>query len=129
GTAVFLTSDPESAPTALMHSLKHYHVLHEQNAILTVEMTEDPYVAEEARAQITPINDLFMKVVLRFGYMEQPNVPKALAVCRKQGWKFDIMATSFFVSRRSLKISRRSLMPRWQDQLLIVVARNARAAR
>ncbi|MFC3726394.1 potassium transporter Kup [Neoaquamicrobium sediminum] len=125
GTAVFLTSDPESAPTALMHSLKHYHVLHEQNAILTVEMTEDPYVAEEARAQITPINDLFMRVVLRFGYMEQPNVPKALAVCRKLGWKFDIMSTSFFVSRRSLKISRRSLMPRWQDKLFIVLARNA----
>lgn len=125
GTAVFLTSDPESAPTALMHSLKHYHVLHEKNAILTVEMTEEPYVAEHRRAKITEINDMFMRVVLRFGYMEQPNVPKALAVCRRQGWKFDIMSTSFFVSRRSLRISRRSLMPRWQDKLFMSLARNA----
>lgn len=125
GTAVFLTSDPQSAPTALMHSLKHYHVLHEKNVILTVVTAEEPHVAEQDRVRIVDLNDLFMRVILTFGYMEQPNIPKALAVCRKRGWKYDIMSTSFFVSRRSLKASARSAMPTWQDKLFIGLARNA----
>ena len=125
GTAVFLTSDPASAPTALMHSLKHYHVLHEKNVILSVVTSEDPYVPEADRATITEINHLFMRVDLKFGYMEQPNVPKALAVCRKKGWKFDIMSTSFFVSRRHLRASSHSGMAHWQNKLFIGLARNA----
>jgi KUP system potassium uptake protein len=71
------------------------------------------------------INDLFMRVKLTFGYMEQPNIPRALAICRKQGWKFDIMTTSFFLSRRSLKASPNSGMPVWQDKLFIGLARTA----
>jgi KUP system potassium uptake protein len=125
GTAVFLTSDPDSAPTALLHSLKHYHVLHEKNVVLTVSTEDQPHVPEQERATIEKVNDLFMKVRLRFGYMEQPNIPKALAICRKQGWKSDIMTTSFFLSRRSLKGSRNSGMPLWQDKLYIALARNA----
>jgi KUP system potassium uptake protein len=125
GTAVFLTSDPDSAPTALLHSLKHYHVLHEKNVILTVATEDHPFVPGRERVEIEPINDLFMRVKLRFGYMEQPNVPKALAICRKKGLKFDIMTTSFFLSRRSLKGSRNSGMPLWQDKLYIALARNA----
>ena len=125
GTAVFLTSDPDSAPTALLHSLKHYHVLHEKNVILTIAGEEQPHVPESERIEIEEINQLFMKVKMRFGYMEQPNIPKALAVCRKQGWKFDIMTTSFFLSRRSLKASRGSGMPFWQDKLYIALAKNA----
>ena len=100
GTAVFLTSDPQSAPTALMHSLKHYKVLHEQNVILSVVTAQQPTVPDSEQVRMEKINDLFMRVTLTFGYMEQPNIPKALAICRKQGWKFDIMTTSFFLSRR-----------------------------
>lgn len=125
GTAVFLTSDPQSAPTALMHSLKHYKVLHEQNVILSVVTAQEPTVRDRDRARMEPINDLFMRVTLTFGYMEQPNIPKALAICRKQGWKFDIMTTSFFLSRRSLKPSANSGMPLWQDKLFIGLARTA----
>ena len=125
GTAVFLTSDPESAPTALMHSLKHYKVLHEQNVILSVVTAQQPVVPDSERVKMEPINELFMRVKLKFGYMEQPNIPKALAICRKQGWKFDIMTTSFFLSRRSLKASPNSGMPRWQDRLFIGLARTA----
>jgi KUP system potassium uptake protein len=125
GTAVFLTSDPESAPTALLHSLKHYHVLHRQNVILTVVTAERPRVPAGERVAIESINPLFMRVTLTFGYMEQPNVPKALAICRKLGWKFDIMTTSFFLSRRTLKRSSHSGMPLWQDRLFIMLARNA----
>ena len=125
GTAVFLTSDPTSAPTALMHSLKHYKVLHEKNVILSVVTAQQPVVADSERAKIEAVNDLFMRVTLTFGYMEQPHIPKALAICRKLGWKFDIMTTSFFLSRRSLKASPSSGMPMWQDKLFIGLARTA----
>lgn len=125
GTAVFLTSDPQSAPTALMHSLKHYKVLHEQNVILSVVTAQQPMVPEKERVKMEKINDRFMRVTLKFGYMERPNVPGALAICRKLGWKFDIMTTSFFLSRRSLKPSPNSGMPRWQDRLFIGLARTA----
>jgi len=74
------------------------------------------------------ISDKFSKVRLRFGFMETPNVPKALAVARKLGWQFDIMSTSFFVSRRSLKPASKSGMPRWQDLLFIELSRSANDA-
>lgn len=125
GTAVFLTSDPFSAPTALMHSLKHYKVLHEHNVILSVVTAQQPKVPDAERVKMEPINDLFMRVTLTFGYMEQPHIPSALAICRKQGWKFDIMTTSFFLSRRSLKSAPNSGMPGWQDRLFIGMARTA----
>ncbi|TPI27233.1 potassium transporter Kup [Mesorhizobium sp. B3-2-1] len=125
GTAVFLTSDPLSAPTALMHSLKHYKVLHEQNVILSVVTAPQPVVPDSDRVKMETVNELFMRVTLTFGYMEQPNIPRALAICRKQGWKFDIMTTSFFLSRRSLKASPNSGMPVWQDRLFIGLARSA----
>ncbi|UCI16646.1 potassium transporter Kup [Mesorhizobium sp. B2-1-8] len=125
GTAVFLTSDPLSAPTALMHSLKHYKVLHEQNVILSVVTAPQPVVPDSERVKMETVNELFMRVTLTFGYMEQPNIPRALAICRKQGWKFDIMTTSFFLSRRSLKASPNSGMPVWQDRLFIGLARSA----
>ncbi|MBI3703865.1 MAG: KUP/HAK/KT family potassium transporter, partial [Rhizobiales bacterium] len=128
GTAVFLTSDPASAPTALLHSLKHYKVLHEKNVILTVETADMPRVDPAERVRIEPVGKTFSRVVLRFGFMETPNVPKALAIARKLGWQFDIMATSFFLSRRSLKPAAHSGMPRWQDRLFIGLTRAANDA-
>jgi KUP system potassium uptake protein len=125
GTAVFLTSDPEFAPTALLHNLKHNKVLHENNVILTIITADTPRVPEEGRVQITPLSKHFSRVSLKFGYMEQPNVPKALAIARKHGWQFDIMATSFFLSRRALRPSPLSGMPVWQDHLFIALARSA----
>jgi KUP system potassium uptake protein len=128
GTAVFLTSDPTSAPTALMHSLKHYKVLHERNVILTVETAPTPRVDLAERVRIEPIGETFQRIVLRFGFMETPNVPKALALARGLGFSFDIMSTSFFLSRRALKPAARSDMPRWQDRLFIALARVANDA-
>jgi KUP system potassium uptake protein len=125
GTAVFLTSDPEFAPTALLHNLKHNKVLHEQNVILTIITEDTPRAREDDRVTIAPVSEHFMRVSLRFGYMETPNVPKALAIARKQGWHFDIMSTSFFLSRRALKPAAHSGMPRWQDRLFIGLAKSA----
>jgi KUP system potassium uptake protein len=128
GTAVFLTSDPVSAPTALLHSLKHYKVLHEKNVILTIETSDGPRVDPAERVRIEPVGKTFSRVVLRFGFMETPNVPKALAIARKLGWQFDIMSTSFFLSRRLLKPAAHSGMPRWQDRLFIGLTRAANDA-
>ena len=125
GTAIFLTSDIEGAPTALLHSLKHYKVLHEKNVILTVITSSAPRVADDEKVRIEAYNELFWRVVVTFGYMETPNIPKALGLARKLGWKFDIMSTSFFLSRRSLKPSKKGGMPFWQDRLFIALARNA----
>ena len=128
GTAVFLTGDPQSAPTALLHSLKHYKVLHEKNAILTVQTTSAPRVAPEERVRIEPLSESFSRVIIQYGFMESPNVPRALAIARKQGWTFDVMSTSFFLSRRALKPAAKSGMPRWQDRLFIWLARSANDA-
>jgi len=128
GTAVFLTSDPSFVPTALLHNLKHNKVLHEHNVVLTIETAHTPRVDLSERFRMEKISDKFSKVRLRFGFMEQPNVPKALAIARKQGWQFDIMSTSFFVSRRSLKASAQSGMPLWQDHLFIALSRSANDA-
>jgi len=128
GTAVFLTSDARSAPTALLHSLKHYKVLHEKNVILTIETAATPHVPKSERVHIEPVGKTFSRVRLRFGFMETPNVPRALAIARKLGWQFDIMSTSFFLSRRSLRPAAHSGMPRWQDRLFIRLARLANDA-
>ena len=125
GTAIFLTSDLEMAPVALMHNLKHNKVLHEKNIILTVVSTETPRVKEDDRVKIDQINDDFKKVTISYGFMESPNLPKALGLCRKLGLKFDIMATSFFLGRRSVVASAQSGMPLWQDKLFIFLMRNA----
>jgi KUP system potassium uptake protein len=125
GTAVFLTSEPAFAPTALLHNLKHNKVLHEHNVVLTIVTNDTPRVSEDERVTMTSISPHFSQVSLRFGYMEQPNVPKALAIARKLGWTFDIMATSFFLSRRSLKPAAHSGMPRWQDRIFIGLAKSA----
>jgi KUP system potassium uptake protein len=128
GTAVFLTSDPNFVPTALLHNLKHNKVLHEHNVILTIETAQTPRVDLSERVRMETLTDKFATVRLRFGFMESPNVPKALVIARKLGWQFDIMSTSFFVSRRSLKPSAQSGMPKWQDHLFIALSRAANDA-
>jgi KUP system potassium uptake protein len=126
GTAIFLTSDPAYAPTALLHSLKHYKALHEKVVILTIETTDEPTVSsDEGRVRLEPISQSFAIVRVAFGFMESPNVPKALALCRKAGLSFDIMATSFFLSRRHLRGAALPSMSRWRRKLYMVLARNA----
>ena len=125
GTAIFLTSDPDVTPVALMHNLKHNKVLHEKNIIATVRNAETPRVPEDQRVKIEKVNDDFKKLIITYGFMESPNVPKALALCRKQGLKFDIMATSVFLGRRSIGPSANSGMPLWQDKLFIFLMKNS----
>ena len=125
GTAVFLTATPDMAPASLMHSLKHFKVLHDKNVILTVSTLNVPRIRDTERVSMEQLSPSFARIQMKFGYLESPNIPKALALCKKQGFKFDIMSTSFILSRRSLRAATKSGMPRWQDQLFFLLMRNS----
>lgn len=128
GTAVFLTGDPESAPTALMHNLKHNRVLHERNIILTIKSEDTPRVVRHERIEIERVSDNFIRVIAHYGFMETPSVPKILEYCKRKDLNIEISQSSFFLSRRSLKTTIRSEMPRWQERLFIFLAGTAEDA-
>jgi KUP system potassium uptake protein len=128
GTAVFLTGDPDFAPTALLHNLKHNKVLHSHNVVLTILSSDLPRVSDDDRVRISHVSERFSRVTLHYGFMETPNVPKALAIARRLGWTFDIMSTSFFLSRRVIRAAAHSGMPLWQDRIFIALAKSAHDA-
>src|SRR3954470_10262283 len=115
GTAVFLTSEPDLAPAALLHNLKHNKILHERNVVVTVKTADTPLVSHDDRIGIERASGNFWRVWMRYGYMETPNIPRGLAPLRKRGFTFDIMGTSFFVSRRSIRPAVCSAMQLCQD--------------
>ena len=128
GTAVFLTGHAGRVPSALLHNLKHNKVLHAQNVIMSIETADVPYVHADDRAIVEKISETFYVVKLKFGFMDEPNIPKAIPALKKLGLKFDVMQTSFFLSRRMLKRAAHSDMPGWQDHLFIWLARRAHDA-
>jgi KUP system potassium uptake protein len=126
GTAVFLTSDPENAPGALLHNLKHNKVLHQRNIILTIKTMDVPWVPEHEQIHISPIcSNEVTRIIAKIGYMQSPRVPRILTMARRNGLDFDIMQTSFFLGRRTIKASAASGMPAWQDNVFIVLSRMA----
>jgi len=125
GTAVFLTSDPNVAPTALMHNLKHNKVLHERVLIICVKTEDVPRVSPAKRFEVEKLSDDFLRATVHFGFMESPRVPAALVAMRKAGLKYDIMTTSFFLGRRSIKESPNSEMPGWQDKLYVALTKQS----
>jgi KUP system potassium uptake protein len=127
GIAVFLTSDADGAPMALMHNLKHNRVLHETNVVLTVRTADTPTVDPALRLKLAQLSDHFWRLEVTFGYMEQPDVPSALADCRRSGLKFDTMNTSYFLGRRTVVVASKRAMPLWQDKLFILLTRNGAA--
>jgi KUP system potassium uptake protein len=125
GTAVYLTAFSGNAPNSLLHNLKHNEVLHEQVVLLTVQVPDEPYVPPNARASVAHLGKGVHHVVLRYGFMEQPDVPRDLAPLADRGVPFDPMRTSYFVGRNSFVEASRSLLPRWQERLFLVLARVA----
>ncbi|GAA4793992.1 potassium transporter Kup [Lysobacter hankyongensis] len=129
GTAVFLTADKTVVPHALMHNLKHNKVLHERNVFLTVDTLNVPYAPKDKRLKIESIGNDFYRVVIRFGFMETPDVPLALMrSCDKGGIHFDPMDTTYFASRETIVASAHRGMPVWRDKLFAVMHRNAASA-
>jgi KUP system potassium uptake protein len=125
GTAVFLTTDPEVAPAAFLHNLKHNQVLHEQVVLLTIKVLRRPRVPDAERVEVTPIAPGFLAITMNFGFMEQPDVTRGLTLARAKGLKFDIMKTSFFLSRRTLIPRAGGGVPHLRDLLFIFLMRNA----
>jgi KUP system potassium uptake protein len=129
GTAVFLTAQTGMVPHALLHNLKHNKVLHERNVFLTVETLTVPYAPAAKKLKIESIGDDFYRVIVRYGFMETPDVPAALMrSCDKGGIYFDPMDTTYFASRESVVAIRRRGMPIWRDKLFAVMHRNAAPA-
>lgn len=126
GTAVFLTANQHAVPHALLHNLKHNKVLHERNVLLTVEMLETPTADLGERIEITELGGDFYGLALRFGFAEDPNIPRALTKCSKMGLPFDMMDTTFFLSRENIIAdAKRPGMALWRDKLFAFMARNA----
>ena len=126
GTAVFLTANPDNVPGALLHNLKHNRVLHRRNLITTIKTVSVPHVAPEERREMTRINDDFSRVTLRYGFMDQPDVPVDLGLEKSRPDVDGIPTTpTFFIGRNSLRASAEEGLPFWQDQILIFLQRNA----
>jgi KUP system potassium uptake protein len=128
GTAVFLTATPEAAPISLLHNLKHNHMLHERNIVLTIKTVDAPRVPNNERVSIERLSETFTAVTLTYGFMETPDVVKGLQLCRNRGLNIDPPATSFFLSRRTLRPTSRSQMGRLQERLFIWLAGSAEDA-
>jgi KUP system potassium uptake protein len=126
GTAAFLTANQNSVPHALLHNLKHNKVLHERNVMLTVEVLETPVADADERIHLTSMDGNFYGLELRFGFAEDPNIPLALSRCAKSGLPFDLMDTTFFLSRENVVADkRRPGMALWRDRLFAFMSRNA----
>jgi KUP system potassium uptake protein len=128
GTAVFLTQDPDKVPVSLMHNLKHNQVLHEQVILLTLNVQRRPRVKDAERVEVRDLGPGFKALTLNFGFMERPNVALGLSLARAQGLKFDIMRTSFFVSRRTLLPRPAAGLGHLQDLLFVFLMKNAQRA-
>ena len=125
GTAVFMSAATKGVPSALLHNIKHNKVLHERVVVLTVNITDAPYVDPQERMQITDLGQGFYRVVLNYGFMEETDLPAALAKAEEAGGKFNMMETSFFLSRQTLLSAKNPGMMIWRERLFSWMLRNA----
>lgn len=128
GTAIFMAANQDSVPHAMLHNLKHNKVLHDRNVLLTVETVETPLAEPGQRVSVEPLGHEFYAMYLRFGFAEEPNVPKTLESCEACGLPFEMMDTTFFLSRETLIATEDHGMPIWRDKLFAFMARNAQSA-
>ena len=128
GTAVFMYGNPDATPPALLHNLKHNQVLHRRVVLLIVETAEVPHVSEEERATVEDLGHGFYRAFLRYGFMEEPDVPAGLERLASAGLVFRKLETTYFLGRETLIRSRRREMSSWREALFVVMARNARTA-
>ena len=128
GTAVFMTSAPDEMPAAMLHNLKHNKVLHERNIVLHVQFEDVPLVTRAKRLEVTDLGHGFYRMIVRYGFMNAPDIPKALAHAKQHGIDFEMMDTSFFVSREVLVPNPCTRISIWRQRLFSVMSRNAQSA-
>jgi KUP system potassium uptake protein len=127
GTAIFMTRDLARVPIALLHALKHYKVLHQRVVMMQVETEDVPHVPSEHRLEIGELGKGFYTIRVRYGFLDQPNIVRALAQCRVGGFRFNLMETSFIIGREKLRLRprrRRLAFWRWRDRLFILMSNN-----
>jgi KUP system potassium uptake protein len=125
GTAVFLTPVSSGAPTALLHNIKHNHVLHERNVFMSVIVEDKPYVTKGNRLLIDDLGKNYFRIRVFYGFMEKPDLPAALDLCTSLGVTFDMMDTSFFISRALIVSSPAPGMMKWRERLFVSLSKNA----
>jgi KUP system potassium uptake protein len=125
GTAVFLTSTAKGVPSALLHNLKHNKILHERVVLMTIRTIDEPYVKSSERVKVSRMSNTFWRVEAFYGFKEAPDVHQILDLCDQQGLHFELMETSFFLSRETLISTNRPGMARWREKLFMWMSKNA----
>jgi KUP system potassium uptake protein len=125
GTAVFMTAQPRGTPPALVHNLRHNKVLHQRVIILSVRTTHEPHVTPDERLSVAPLGRDLFNVVLLYGFMDEPNVPEALALAREQGLRIDFADVTYFLGRETVIVTNNPGMAEWREKLFVLMARNA----
>jgi len=128
GTAVFLTATQEGVPHALLHNLNHNKVLHERVLLLTVRAEDIPHVPDAQRLEIAPLSKEFYRLIVHYGFKDEPDLPRALELAVNQGLDFNMMETSFFLSRQTLVPTQSPGMALWREKLFAAMSRNAASA-
>ncbi|HLO77777.1 MAG TPA: potassium transporter Kup [Magnetospirillum sp.] len=128
GTAIYMTGNPETLPVALLHNLKHNKVLHERVVFMTVVFEDIPRVSAKDRLEIQGLADGFYSITVRYGFFQEPDLPKVLRLCKAFGLEFDVMQTSFFLGRETLIPSIHPEMAEWREKLFVVMSRNSVSA-
>jgi KUP system potassium uptake protein len=128
GTAVFMYSNPTGTPPALVHNLEHNKVLHEDVVVLTLETLEVPHVHDDERVEVETLAEGFYRILLRYGFMEEPNVPEALAALRVPGLNLAPESTTYFLGHETMLATKEPGMALWRERLFIFMSRNARRA-
>jgi len=127
GAAVFAVANPDVVPPALLHNLKHNKVLHEQVVILSVIVHEVPWISFDRRVEVGLITRNVWRVRVNYGFMNRPDIPQALTLCRQQGLEINLFETSYFLSRETVVSTPKGRMARWRERLFEVLSRNAGA--
>ena len=128
GTAIYMTGNPDTLPVALLHNLKHNKVLHERVVFMTVEFDDIPRVSAKDRVVVQGLADGFYAITVRYGFFQEPDLPKVLRLCKAFGLEFDVMQTSFFLGRETLIPSIHPEMAEWREKLFVVMSRNSVSA-
>jgi KUP system potassium uptake protein len=124
-TAVYAVANPETVPQALLHNMKHNQVLHEKNIILTVVFENDPWISNKQRVKVERLSEHFWQVWVRFGFMNTPDVPKALSLCAEHGLDIPVFETSYFLSRETVVSTPGGGMAQWREKLFSTMTRNS----
>jgi KUP system potassium uptake protein len=128
GTGIFMTTNPDGVPRAMLHNLLHNKVLHERVVLLNVVIEDVPYVPEIDRVEVRALPQGFYQLLVRYGFKDEPDIPYAMALCVLQGLVFDMMQTSFFLGKETIVAHRKPAMPLWREWLFAWMFRNAGSA-